>query len=157
MKILYFFFFVGHFCPPGSGSAIWMRVRIQQLNLMRIRIRIRIRSPALNKQFVCPGCHTIVFPQFLIHSFFRFTIFFYGQMSGIFFLSLRSTCLTSPPTSAASWRPTGGFFSYWPPFLLAKDFKSVFFSQCSNVWLFAIEGRIRIHDQKYGSDCWKNC
>ncbi len=41
MKILYFFsIFVGHFCPPGSGSgyAIWMRIRIriQQLKLMRI-------------------------------------------------------------------------------------------------------------------------
>jgi hypothetical protein len=23
---------VGHFCPPGSGSAIWMRIRVQQLN-----------------------------------------------------------------------------------------------------------------------------
>ncbi len=27
---------MGHFCPPGSGSAIWMRIRIQQLKLMRI-------------------------------------------------------------------------------------------------------------------------
>ncbi len=34
----FFLFFVGHFCPPGSGSAIWMRIRIQNL-LMRIRIR----------------------------------------------------------------------------------------------------------------------
>ncbi len=32
---------MGHFCPPGSGSAIWMRIWIQQLKLMRIRIRIR--------------------------------------------------------------------------------------------------------------------
>ncbi len=36
---------MGHFCPPGSGSAIWMRIRIQQLKLMRIRIRIRILNP----------------------------------------------------------------------------------------------------------------
>ncbi len=37
---------MGHFCPPGSGSgsAIWMRIRIQQLKLMRIRIR----NPDLN-------------------------------------------------------------------------------------------------------------
>jgi hypothetical protein len=29
---------VGHFCPPGSGPAIWtrFRIRIQQLKLMRI-------------------------------------------------------------------------------------------------------------------------
>ncbi len=33
-----FSIFVGNFCPPGSGSAIWMRIRIriQQLKLMRI-------------------------------------------------------------------------------------------------------------------------
>ena len=33
-----FSIFVGHFCPPGSGSgsAIWMRIRIQQLKLMGI-------------------------------------------------------------------------------------------------------------------------
>jgi hypothetical protein len=40
MKNLDFFpIFVGHFRTPGSGSAIWMRIRIQQLKLMRIRIR----------------------------------------------------------------------------------------------------------------------
>ncbi len=40
MKILSFFsIFFGHFCPPGSGSAICMRIRIQKLKLMRIRIR----------------------------------------------------------------------------------------------------------------------
>ncbi len=34
----FFLCFVGHFCPPGSGSgsAIWMRIRIQQLKLVRI-------------------------------------------------------------------------------------------------------------------------
>ncbi len=37
MKILVFFYFCGSFCPPGSGSAIWMRIWIQQLKLMRIR------------------------------------------------------------------------------------------------------------------------
>ncbi len=31
-----FSIFVGHFCPPGTGSAIGMRIRIQQLQLMRI-------------------------------------------------------------------------------------------------------------------------
>ncbi len=31
-----FSIFWGHFCPPGSGSAICMRIRIQQLKLMRI-------------------------------------------------------------------------------------------------------------------------
>ncbi len=33
-----FSIFWGHFCPPGSGSVIWMRIRIriQQLKLMRI-------------------------------------------------------------------------------------------------------------------------
>ncbi len=37
MKILDFFsIFVGQFCPPGSGSAIWMRIRIQQLKYLRI-------------------------------------------------------------------------------------------------------------------------
>ncbi len=44
MKILSFFFnLLGHFCSPGtgSGSAICMRIRIQQLKLMRIRIQIR--------------------------------------------------------------------------------------------------------------------
>ena len=30
-----FFYFSGYFCPPGSGSAIWMWIRIQQLELMR--------------------------------------------------------------------------------------------------------------------------
>ncbi len=33
------FLCVCHFCPPGSGSALWMRIRIQQLKLMRIRIQ----------------------------------------------------------------------------------------------------------------------
>ncbi len=35
-----FSIFVGHFSPPGSGSgsAIWMRIRIQQLKLMRIHV-----------------------------------------------------------------------------------------------------------------------
>jgi hypothetical protein len=37
-KFLTFYIFVGTFCPPGSGSAFWMRIRIQQLKLMRIRI-----------------------------------------------------------------------------------------------------------------------
>jgi hypothetical protein len=39
MKIsVLFSIFLGHFCPPGSGSesAICMRIRIQQLKLMRI-------------------------------------------------------------------------------------------------------------------------
>ncbi len=37
MKILSFFpIFWGHFFPPGSGSGICMRIRIQQLKLMRI-------------------------------------------------------------------------------------------------------------------------
>ena len=37
-KFCTFSIFVGYFCPPGSGSgsAIWMRIRIQQLKLMRI-------------------------------------------------------------------------------------------------------------------------
>ncbi len=38
MKILDFFLFVGHFHPPGSGSAIWMRIRIQQPKLMRTHV-----------------------------------------------------------------------------------------------------------------------
>ncbi len=40
-KFCTFFYFLGNFCPPrsGSGSAIWMRIPIQQLKLMRIRIR----------------------------------------------------------------------------------------------------------------------
>jgi hypothetical protein len=40
MKFWTFFIFVGHLCPPGSrsGSAIWMRIRIQQLKLMRIHV-----------------------------------------------------------------------------------------------------------------------
>jgi hypothetical protein len=31
-----FSIFSVHFCPPGSGSAICMRIRIQKLKLMRI-------------------------------------------------------------------------------------------------------------------------
>jgi hypothetical protein len=35
---LLFSIFVDNLCPPGSGSAFNMRIRIQQLKLMRIRI-----------------------------------------------------------------------------------------------------------------------
>ncbi len=61
MKILYFFsIFVGHFCPPGppgSGSAIWMRIRIQQPKL----IRIRIRNPDKDPQQIIKKCRNIMF------------------------------------------------------------------------------------------------
>jgi hypothetical protein len=39
---------LGQFCPPGSGSAICMRIRIQQLKLMRIRIR----NPAIKEKYL---------------------------------------------------------------------------------------------------------
>ncbi len=37
-KFCTFFYFCGSLCPPGSGSAIWIpiRIRIQQLKLLRI-------------------------------------------------------------------------------------------------------------------------
>ncbi len=48
MKILDFFLFLWDiFAPSGSGSAISMRIRIQQFKLMRIRIR--------NPDFFHPG------------------------------------------------------------------------------------------------------
>jgi hypothetical protein len=40
-----FSFFVGHFCPPGSGSAYGMRIRIRIQQLILVWIRIRIRNP----------------------------------------------------------------------------------------------------------------
>ncbi len=65
MKILYFFYFLGHFCPPGSGSAIWMRIRIQQLKLMRIHadpdpepwlpvLKASVPGPVVMKKFLIP-------------------------------------------------------------------------------------------------------
>ncbi len=48
---LFFNFFFGSFFPPGSGSAICMWIRIQQLKLMRIRIWILSHSIWTSSRF----------------------------------------------------------------------------------------------------------
>ncbi len=49
----FYLFFEGHFYIPGSWSAIWMRIQIQQFKLMRLRMRIRIRNPGFSTDNCC--------------------------------------------------------------------------------------------------------
>jgi hypothetical protein len=47
MKFLHFLFFVGHFCPPGSGSSRPKSQRIWIRNSERDRIALALRPAAI--------------------------------------------------------------------------------------------------------------